>query len=496
MPLFQVPRFSVIVRPPPPIPYFVNATSGNDSNGGKREREAWQTISKVNGFSFTPGDRVLFKRGETWRERLNPISAGAFGRHIIIDAYGSGDLPIINGADIMTTWTSYAGNTWQKTGVTTEPVQVFMDDTRLIEGADRDSLNDHEWVWAGDVLYVRDDTGDPDGSGVVIEASQRVQCARTHGRDYITLRNLRLTKAQQFGFNTFSAAGDVGLTLENLVLNWNGKTGAFVAGRDDLIVRSCVVHDQDTEHGVYLSGDGPVESALLEDCIIYGNGAHGIQINPNETFRIVAPIIRRNHIYGNASTQINDLGSDGGQYINNLLRNAGADAGTALLYINFEGADAVGAYATRNALIYFNTLVVDAGYRGLEVFKFCTGNVARNNAFHCPDTVVRIIAVRSGNGDEGELDSDYNQLYLSAVANRYLWHGTEANSLAAWTALSGKDSNSDDADLLFVNLANDWHLQTGSPARGAGITLPSVGMDYDRVGRGDPPDIGAYEYVA
>src|SRR5262249_33642294 len=52
---------------------------------------------------------------------------------------------------------------------------------------------------------------------------------------------------------------------------------------------------------------------------------------------------------------------------------------------------------------------------------------------------------------------------------------------------------------LFVNAAgNDFHLQAGSPARDAGITLSIVTTDYDGIPRpqGVAYDIGAYEYSA
>jgi hypothetical protein len=50
--------------------YYVDATSGNDANDGRSPAAAWKTIAKVNGYSFSAGDRILFKRGEMWRETV------------------------------------------------------------------------------------------------------------------------------------------------------------------------------------------------------------------------------------------------------------------------------------------------------------------------------------------------------------------------------------------------------------------------------------------
>ena len=62
--------------------YYVDATNGNDANDGQSEANAWKTISKVNSQSFSPGDSILFKRGDTWREQLVPPSSGSSGNPI------------------------------------------------------------------------------------------------------------------------------------------------------------------------------------------------------------------------------------------------------------------------------------------------------------------------------------------------------------------------------------------------------------------------------
>jgi len=76
--------------------YFV-ANSGDDSNNGQSEENAWKTLAKVNGSSFNPGDNILFKRGDTFMGRLRPTINGELGEHIVFGAYGSGNKPIING---------------------------------------------------------------------------------------------------------------------------------------------------------------------------------------------------------------------------------------------------------------------------------------------------------------------------------------------------------------------------------------------------------------
>ncbi len=56
--------------------YYVDATNGNDSNPGTSESTPWKTIAKDNNSSLDPGDFVLSKRGEVWREQLEIPSSG------------------------------------------------------------------------------------------------------------------------------------------------------------------------------------------------------------------------------------------------------------------------------------------------------------------------------------------------------------------------------------------------------------------------------------
>jgi hypothetical protein len=55
--------------------YYVS-NAGSDGNTGLTPEEAWRTIAHVNGQSFLPGDSVLFRRGDVWRETLFIHSSG------------------------------------------------------------------------------------------------------------------------------------------------------------------------------------------------------------------------------------------------------------------------------------------------------------------------------------------------------------------------------------------------------------------------------------
>ncbi|NOU63853.1 hypothetical protein GC096_07425 [Paenibacillus sp. LMG 31461] len=81
--------------------YYVDATGGNDSHTGTSEGTAWKTLEKVNATTFQPGDQILLKSGEVWEGQLWPKGSGSPGMPIIIDQYGSGSKPAIQGKGLV-----------------------------------------------------------------------------------------------------------------------------------------------------------------------------------------------------------------------------------------------------------------------------------------------------------------------------------------------------------------------------------------------------------
>ena len=93
--------------------YYVSS-SGNDGNSGTSSSSPWQTISKVNSFkNFSPGDNILFNRGNTFYGSITISNSGASGNPITFGAYGSGSNPIITGFTNVTSWTNLGGNIWE-----------------------------------------------------------------------------------------------------------------------------------------------------------------------------------------------------------------------------------------------------------------------------------------------------------------------------------------------------------------------------------------------
>jgi parallel beta-helix repeat protein len=81
--------------------YFVDSNDGNDNNSGTSPGEAWKSLTPVNSMTFVPGDEILFRAGTSYTGQLKPQGSGAQGKPIIIDMYGDGNKPRIDGEGLV-----------------------------------------------------------------------------------------------------------------------------------------------------------------------------------------------------------------------------------------------------------------------------------------------------------------------------------------------------------------------------------------------------------
>ncbi|HOV69612.1 MAG TPA: hypothetical protein PLZ84_04760, partial [Clostridia bacterium] len=76
--------------------YYVS-TSGDDNNNGTSEQTPWRTLAKVSSMTFSPGDQILLKRGDTWTGETLKLrnNGGSRFNWTVLSAYGTGDRPKI-----------------------------------------------------------------------------------------------------------------------------------------------------------------------------------------------------------------------------------------------------------------------------------------------------------------------------------------------------------------------------------------------------------------
>jgi Right handed beta helix region/Putative Ig domain len=181
--------------------YFVDSILGKDSNDGTSVSAPWKTLARVSNFSFAPGSRILLKRGSLWREELNFPSSGVSGEPILLDAYGTGNAPVISGADLLpvTAWTVCSNcqqYIWQ-IPVKTQPNIVLFNGTLGKHESSIANLNGAtEWYWSGGTLYVWF-TGNPGYSyrNPGVEVGTRPIGIVLFGVSYLTIQNLEVEGA-------------------------------------------------------------------------------------------------------------------------------------------------------------------------------------------------------------------------------------------------------------------------------------------------------------
>lgn len=99
------------------IPIFIEAqtnyyvsNSGSNANNGLTISTPWQTIGKINGFSFANNDTVNLKCGDSWNDSLLITSSNLYFR-----SYNTGAKPIITGFQTQTGFSNVSGNIWSAT---------------------------------------------------------------------------------------------------------------------------------------------------------------------------------------------------------------------------------------------------------------------------------------------------------------------------------------------------------------------------------------------
>lgn len=75
--------------------YYVSSSTGSDSNNGLSEASPFQSIEKLNTIQFVPGDRILFRSGDTFVGLFRPKGSGMEGAPIVASSYGGDIRPVI-----------------------------------------------------------------------------------------------------------------------------------------------------------------------------------------------------------------------------------------------------------------------------------------------------------------------------------------------------------------------------------------------------------------
>lgn len=220
---------AVVPPTPGPVAYYV-ANAGNDACDGKSSTIgssgscAWKTISKVNSSSFSAGSSILFNKGDTWREQLTVPSSGSSGNPITFGAYGSGEKPVINGADLTAgSWAVHAENVY-KMAYTLTAVMVVVDEVIYEQVANVAALvaNTYYLDDGNNLLYIYS-TSDPNGR--TVEVSARNYGIYINVKQYITIQNIKTQYAAYAGVRMYGNQANGYCIIDGVVAYANRVMG-------------------------------------------------------------------------------------------------------------------------------------------------------------------------------------------------------------------------------------------------------------------------------
>jgi parallel beta-helix repeat protein len=274
--------------------YYVDSAKGNDNSPGTSADSPWRSLAKVNSSKFSPGDSVLLCRGSVWREQLNFPSSGSSGAPISIDAYGTGDLPVISGADLMDpaafTQTANADpHIWQS-ALNTKPNVVLFDNTK---GHKKGSVSELsvalDWFWDANILYIYA----PESPSAAytrpgVEAGARPSAINLTGISYVSVKNVVLSGANAIPYGEGAGIWAItahlegptpgNLTITQITVKNGAGDGIHIENAEHCIVDANNVHDNEGA-GIMLyhsNGKFPITSGSITNNKVQYNGFNGI----------------------------------------------------------------------------------------------------------------------------------------------------------------------------------------------------------------------------
>ena len=521
---------------------FYISNAGDDAATGLLGTP-WETISKVNGETFDPGNQILFNRGDTWRESLTIPSSGTEGNHITFGAYGSGDDPKFYGSILLDTWTQLGGtDVWYQTkptadmadplgGIGTHYSNVFFVESGVVtwgsgdtasKAGQQDLVEYYDWFYATqavtDTFYIWWDS-DPNVAGVTVEVPQQQNIIEINAKEYLTFDGLEVRYAAVAGFRgTYPGSDLSGLTVQNCDIGWYGLADASAAfclhvWHSDMNILNNEIR-YGGRRGLSINLDNSTTITTLSNITVSGNlfsgGFHttGVDVGNNSNSMVLDGLYIFNNIFEDDPTETLDS-PDGGQANSNFIFN-GAGGGviqnvdfynnlikyTKKYDIQVQNVDTIRIF--NNSFYGFNENII-AETDGIHIRIAATIDSVEilNNISYkdIDDNTAYALFIDPGGDDHANID--YN-LYYSEFPARANWGkggvGTWAyTDFATYQSATGADDNGITADPLFNNPPDSLFLRGNSSGVGAGVDITGYTTDFLGVSVSSPPNIGAIE---
>ena len=477
--------------------YFVDAIGGSDSGKGTAMTSAWQSLTKVNGVTFQPADTILFKKGGVWTGKLSPKGSGSLGNPIVIDQYGSGSNPLIDGNGMIGTGVVY--------------------------------LYNQEYWEINNLEITNDAPSGADRRGVRIEVNNWGTANHIYLRN-LNVHNIKGTVGQSRSNKRTSGIGFAIVDATNAESHFN-----------DILVENCVIYSCDNQGIITecVAGDGfqpstpEWESMKITNAVIRNNTIYNISKNAMIIRLFEKGIVEHNVCYNTANgisgNTIFSASCDSTifQY-NECYLNNSPDADGSMYDADLRSPNTIWQYSyshdNAHGLFWTCTVQEDANvicrYNISQNDKgiiFCinypvTSVQVYNNTVYIPSELSPIIiSERSLGAGTRAYTFKNNLIYNNSSTASYIMNNNYVRDVdhncfyGYHPDLEPVDTNKTVVDpmlakpgsgMIGLNTVDGYKLMKGSPCINAGATiLNNGGQDYwgNALYKG-APDIGAHEY--
>ncbi len=538
--------------------YYVDATQGLDTNSGRSAAESWKTVAKATDFALQPGDSVLFRRGEIWREKFYITSSGTQGNPLYFGAYGDGEKPKISAVDEIPGWTirenwAYFGqNIWIMQG-SMDPQRLLIDGEEVLRSYPVSNIDgvESKWTYSNDSLYVYAE-GNPAQQFQSMTGSQLYYTLRIRNQQWVTLENLDMEGGSGNCIALFACRY---VDFRHCSIGryaWLGIRLNAEAGQPSEYI---TIEENDIDSGFHFYY-GPPEKRGVEDGILLAGGAQNCIIRNNRVLDwahcgvycyaldatdpgVYNNIICNNYISGENISYMHGIGTDGQEglcrdnyFYNNLIqhttvRNQINGNNNRVSYNIIDGmtnspvksgGTAQGfmlqCYGAENGLVCHdnrieNNTIMNCDEAGVRLEY--NGGDKINNYFR--NNIIYNCGLNSKDGQDscGIVIDDHvsvrgncfdNNCIFGENAEKVIFYRGDRLSLSEFNRRDGENGdeirNNIQEDPLFMTGSGDpWRPDSTSPCIDAGLML---GYDSDFYGNPVPAglsaDMGACELQA
>jgi len=309
--------------------------------------------------------------------------------------------------------------------------------------------------------------------------------------DNIIIEGLEVTNAGRSGIRLTHSDNSI---VRNNHAHHNYRWGIFTSFSDDLLIEDNECSYSEDEHGIYVSNSG--DRPIIRGNRVHHNNANGIHMNgdiemDSDTYHdvdgvISEALVENNIVYSNGAAGGSAINCDGvrDSTIQNNLIYYQHSSGISLYQIN-------GGQRSENNRVFHNTIIIaDDGRWAVNLKDGSCANTVKNNILLTEHSSHGSIAMDCTTG----LDSDYN---IMTTNNNVVTPDDDASyySLQEWQNL-GFDTHSVTAEIIdvFEAFGIDFRPKEESPAVDTSF---DIGVNIDMGGNSRPNgngfDIGAIE---